>query len=75
MIGKFRYYPDESGAVHQRVDSFAQMANMPQQDQNYKILHSRQQRKRDKSLSVVGTGNYMAPEVILKQGMNKICLR
>ncbi|PAV63463.1 hypothetical protein WR25_01424 isoform A [Diploscapter pachys] len=67
------YYPDESGAVHQRVDSFAQMANMPQQDQNYKILHSRQQRKRDKSLSVVGTGNYMAPEVILKQGHTKLC--
>ncbi|KAK6030407.1 hypothetical protein OSTOST_03458, partial [Ostertagia ostertagi] len=63
-----RYYGPEnvSDPAHVRVDSFSLPADVAAMEQNMKVLNIRHQKKRDQAHSVVGTGNYMAPEVILK---------
>uniref|UniRef100_A0A8L8Q552 non-specific serine/threonine protein kinase n=1 Tax=Heligmosomoides polygyrus TaxID=6339 RepID=A0A8L8Q552_HELPZ len=65
-----RYYgpENESEPSHMRTDSFALPADVAAAEQNMKLLNVRHQKKRDQAHSVVGTGNYMAPEVILKIG-------
>ncbi|KHJ75832.1 kinase domain protein [Oesophagostomum dentatum] len=65
-----RYYgpENESEPSHMRVDSFSLPPEVAGIEQNMKVLNVRHQKKRDQAHSVVGTGNYMAPEVILKIG-------
>ncbi|KAK6008936.1 kinase domain protein [Ostertagia ostertagi] len=72
-----RYYGPEnvSDPAHVRVDSFSLPADVAAMEQNMKVLNIRHQKKRDQAHSVVGTGNYMAPEVILKIGENFFVLR
>ncbi|KAK5966468.1 Protein kinase domain and AGC-kinase [Trichostrongylus colubriformis] len=70
-----RYYGPEnvSDPSHVRVDSFSLPAEVAAMEQNMKVLNVRHQKKRDQAHSVVGTGNYMAPEVILKIGHTQLC--
>lgn len=53
------------GLSHLREDSFSLPPGI---DQRVKVLDMRHHRKRDRAHSVVGTGNYMAPEVIQRTG-------
>ncbi|EYB92813.1 hypothetical protein Y032_0189g1172 [Ancylostoma ceylanicum] len=70
-----RYYgpENESEPSHIRVDSFSLPPEVAAIEQNMKVLNIRHQKKRDQAHSVVGTGNYMAPEVILKIGHTQLC--
>ncbi|XGW24058.1 hypothetical protein V3C99_005901 [Haemonchus contortus] len=70
-----RYYGPEnvSDPAHVRVDSFSLPPEVAAMEQNMKVLNIRHQKKRDQAHSVVGTGNYMAPEVILKIGHTQLC--
>uniref|UniRef100_A0A8R1IBP0 non-specific serine/threonine protein kinase n=1 Tax=Caenorhabditis japonica TaxID=281687 RepID=A0A8R1IBP0_CAEJA len=63
------YYAPEN--EHQRVDSFS----LPPEaiDKSAKVLNVRQQTRRKFAHSLVGTSNYMAPEVIQKSGHTKSC--
>lgn len=38
-----------------------------------KVLHRRKQNKREKTHSLVGTTNYMAPEVLSREGHTQLC--
>ncbi|WKX88405.1 hypothetical protein Q1695_008219 [Nippostrongylus brasiliensis] len=70
-----RYYgpENESEPTHVRADSFTLPPEVAAMEQNMKVLNIRHQKKRDQAHSVVGTGNYMAPEVILKIGHTQLC--
>ncbi|KAE9416417.1 hypothetical protein Angca_008188 [Angiostrongylus cantonensis] len=70
-----RYYGPENDSEpsHVRVDSFSLPPDVAAVEQNMKVLNIRHQKKRDQAHSVVGTGNYMAPEVILKIGHTQLC--
>uniref|UniRef100_A0A1I8BT12 non-specific serine/threonine protein kinase n=1 Tax=Meloidogyne hapla TaxID=6305 RepID=A0A1I8BT12_MELHA len=59
------YDTHEDGATHLREDSFSLP---PGFDQRCKVLEMRHHHKRNRAHSVVGTGNYMAPEVIQRTG-------
>ncbi|CAB3408177.1 unnamed protein product [Caenorhabditis bovis] len=63
-----RYYGPEN--EHQRMDSFSLP---PEIEKNIKVLSARQQTRRIFAHSVVGTGNYMAPEVITRSGHTQSC--
>ncbi|KJH52422.1 kinase domain protein [Dictyocaulus viviparus] len=70
-----RYYGPENDSEpsHVRVDSFSLPPDVSAIEPNMKVLNIRHQKKRDQAHSVVGTGNYMAPEVILKIGHTQLC--
>ncbi|ETN69669.1 kinase domain protein [Necator americanus] len=70
-----RYYGPENDSEpsHLRADSFSLPPEVAAVEQNMKLLNIRHQKKRDQAHSVVGTGNYMAPEVILKIGHTQLC--
>ncbi|CAJ0596339.1 unnamed protein product [Cylicocyclus nassatus] len=70
-----RYYGPENDSEpsHMRVDSFSLPPEVAAMEQNMKVLNVRHHKKRDQAHSVVGTGNYMAPEVILKIGHTQLC--
>nr|CAD2149787.1 unnamed protein product [Meloidogyne enterolobii] len=64
------YDNHEDGATHLREDSFSLP---PGFDQRWKVLEMRHHHKRNRAHSVVGTGNYMAPEVIQRTGHTQLC--
>ncbi|KAF7639124.1 hypothetical protein Mgra_00001358 [Meloidogyne graminicola] len=64
------YDNHEDGATHLREDSFSLP---PGFDQRCKVLEMRHHHKRNRAHSVVGTGNYMAPEVIQRTGHTQLC--
>ncbi|ULU12032.1 hypothetical protein L3Y34_015410 [Caenorhabditis briggsae] len=66
-----RYYGPEN--EHQRVDSFSLPPEVGASPQSAKLLNVRQQTRRKTAHSLVGTGNYMAPEVIAKTGHTQSC--
>lgn len=66
-----RYYGPEND--HHRVDSFSLPPEVAAIDKSVKVLNVRQQTRRITAHSLVGTGNYMAPEVIAKTGHNQSC--
>ncbi|CAL2029313.1 unnamed protein product [Caenorhabditis brenneri] len=66
-----RYYGPEND--HQRVDSFSLPPEVGANDRSVKVLNVRQQTRRKTAHSLVGTGNYMAPEVIAKTGHTQSC--
>lgn len=57
------------GTSHFRDDSFSLPANIGNGAEKVKLLEYRHHKKRNQAHSVVGTGNYMAPEVIKKIGI------
>uniref|UniRef100_A0AC35UA90 Protein kinase domain-containing protein n=1 Tax=Rhabditophanes sp. KR3021 TaxID=114890 RepID=A0AC35UA90_9BILA len=63
---------DLEGSVplHLRVDSFSLPQNEYPQS---KLLEARYHSKRNQAHSVVGTSNYMAPEVIKRSGHTQLC--
>ncbi|KAL3108413.1 hypothetical protein niasHT_015335 [Heterodera trifolii] len=66
-------YDEQSNGApigHVRDDSFSLPPGL---DQRVKVLEMRHHRKRDRAHSVVGTGNYMAPEVVQKIGHTQLC--
>uniref|UniRef100_A0A914YL70 non-specific serine/threonine protein kinase n=2 Tax=Panagrolaimus superbus TaxID=310955 RepID=A0A914YL70_9BILA len=73
---KRRYviYEEENPNVisHLREDSFSLPPETKEQTK-IKLLEYRQHRKRDAAHSLVGTANYMAPEVIRKTGHTQNC--
>ncbi|CAD6184833.1 unnamed protein product [Caenorhabditis auriculariae] len=66
-----RYYGTEN--EHQRADSFSLPAEIAATEESIKVLNIRHQKKRNCAHSVVGTGNYMAPEVISRTGHTQLC--
>lgn len=69
-----RYYGVEGeDASHVRQDSFTLPPDVGGVDKQMKVLDIRHQKKRNLAHSVVGTGNYMAPEVIKKTGHTQLC--
>lgn len=61
------------GVTHLRDDSFSLPANLVGNGtEKVKLLEYRHHKKRNQAHSVVGTGNYMAPEVIKKIGTRLI---
>uniref|UniRef100_A0A914V546 non-specific serine/threonine protein kinase n=1 Tax=Plectus sambesii TaxID=2011161 RepID=A0A914V546_9BILA len=69
-----KYYgPDHPMPNHQREDSLDLMRRYHNLEDNLKVLHYRNKTKRNKAHSVVGTSNYMAPEVIAKKGHTQLC--
>lgn len=70
----FRHYviyaedDPSAAAMHYREDSFSLPPNVADGREHLKLLDYRHHKKRNQAHSVVGTGNYMAPEVILKTG-------
>ncbi|CAI2302317.1 unnamed protein product [Caenorhabditis sp. 36 PRJEB53466] len=66
-----RFYGPEN--EHQRVDSFSLPPEVAAIDKSVKVLNVRQQTRRKFAHSVVGTGNYMAPEVITRSGHTQSC--
>lgn len=57
-----------AAAMHYREDSFSLPPNLVNGKEHLKLLDYRHHKKRNQAHSVVGTGNYMAPEVIMKTG-------
>lgn len=53
---------------HLREDSFSLPPHLANSKEKVKLLEYRHHKKRNQAHSVVGTGNYMAPEVIKKTG-------
>lgn len=53
---------------HLREDSFTLPPHLANSKEKVKLLEYRHHKKRNQAHSVVGTGNYMAPEVIKKIG-------
>ncbi|CAI5438559.1 unnamed protein product [Caenorhabditis angaria] len=66
-----RYYGPEN--EHQRNDSFSLPPEVAALEKSVKVLNIRQQKRRQFAHSVVGTGNYMAPEVIARTGHTQLC--
>ncbi|KAH7728783.1 Protein WTS-1 [Aphelenchoides avenae] len=62
-----------AAAMHYREDSFSLPPNVANGKEHLKLLDYRHHKKRNQAHSVVGTGNYMAPEVILKTGHTQLC--
>ncbi|CEF66693.1 Protein kinase domain and AGC-kinase, C-terminal domain and Serine/threonine-/dual specificity protein kinase, catalytic domain and UBA-like domain and Protein kinase-like domain-containing protein [Strongyloides ratti] len=71
---KRHYVIAENGEIpeHMRSDSF-NLSNGGNWKEPIKVLEQRYANKRNQAHSVVGTSNYMAPEVILKIGHTKAC--
>uniref|UniRef100_A0A0K0DT17 non-specific serine/threonine protein kinase n=1 Tax=Strongyloides stercoralis TaxID=6248 RepID=A0A0K0DT17_STRER len=71
---KRHYVIAENGEIpeHMRSDSF-NLFNNGNWKEPIKVLEQRYANKRNQAHSVVGTSNYMAPEVILKIGHTKAC--
>ncbi|CAJ0930486.1 unnamed protein product, partial [Mesorhabditis belari] len=73
-----KYYgPDNEDypGAHNRNDSLSLPDGVNHIAKQMKVLDVRHQRQsqRNQALSVVGTGNYMAPEVIRKTGHTQLC--
>uniref|UniRef100_A0A0N5B6Z0 non-specific serine/threonine protein kinase n=1 Tax=Strongyloides papillosus TaxID=174720 RepID=A0A0N5B6Z0_STREA len=66
---------NENGEIpeHMRSDSLTFPVNGNNCKEPVKVLEQRYAKKRNQAHSVVGTSNYMAPEVILKIGHTKAC--
>lgn len=64
------YNDPHQTVFHQRDDSLNIPANAKD---NIKLLQYRQHKKRNLAHSIVGTGNYMAPEVIDRSGHTQAC--
>ncbi|CAD5209301.1 unnamed protein product [Bursaphelenchus xylophilus] len=63
--------PNGIGTLHNRDDSLN--SNIVPGRQKPKLLEYRQHKKRNQANSMVGTGNYMAPEVIERTGHTQLC--
>uniref|UniRef100_A0A915J0I8 non-specific serine/threonine protein kinase n=1 Tax=Romanomermis culicivorax TaxID=13658 RepID=A0A915J0I8_ROMCU len=69
----WKRYAEQSAAVgHAYQDSF-DLLQMREPGGDHKILDFRQQRSRRKAHSLVGTPNYIAPEVLLRIGHTQLC--
>ncbi|KAI6225671.1 hypothetical protein M3Y95_00721700 [Aphelenchoides besseyi] len=63
--------PDQSSS-HNRNDSLTSL-NIANGNDQLKLLQIRQRKERSCAHSVVGTGNYMSPEVCARTGHTKLC--
>ncbi|CAD5206479.1 unnamed protein product [Bursaphelenchus okinawaensis] len=66
-------YDEPSSMGHFRDDSTNSLHNPSLGRQKPKLLEYRQRKKRNQANSMVGTGNYMAPEVIERTGHTQLC--
>ncbi|KAE9550466.1 hypothetical protein FO519_006331 [Halicephalobus sp. NKZ332] len=63
---------DPNAISHFRDDSFS-LPPEAQENGKLKLLEYRHHKRRYKAHSVVGTGNYMAPEVLKRSGHTQLC--
>ncbi|KRY33700.1 Serine/threonine-protein kinase LATS1 [Trichinella spiralis] len=69
----WKYYAEEPTIPgHSHQDSFDLLKQQEPHSQ-YKVLHYRNQKKRCQAHSLVGTPNYIAPEVLLRTGHTQLC--
>ncbi|KAK0428305.1 hypothetical protein QR680_010720 [Steinernema hermaphroditum] len=68
-----RHYEIENDPNHVRQDSFSIPQHLVDSGEHIKLLDYRNHKRRYQAHSVVGTCNYMAPEVIQKTGHTQLC--
>ncbi|TKR60057.1 hypothetical protein L596_029643 [Steinernema carpocapsae] len=68
-----RHYGIEDDPNHVRQDSFSIPQHLAESGEHIKLLDYRNHKRRYQAHSVVGTCNYMAPEVIEKTGHTQLC--
>ncbi|KRY73258.1 Serine/threonine-protein kinase LATS1 [Trichinella pseudospiralis] len=69
----WKYYAEEPNIPgHSHQDSFDLLKQQEPHSQ-YKVLHYRNQKQRYQAHSLVGTPNYIAPEVLLRTGHTQLC--